>query len=239
MRACAYRLLRGESGDLAGGRAVAEDYAKGFKYLPPLYDALEEYEKNRRKYRTLVDFGPRLLDEIDKIAKEGSESYLARQPFWGRINDAWSRTEPPVFVLPAEGKVAEYARAVAESGKWKSKPKIVTDAEALEMKPGESVFVVYGTVASNKFLAKLAPRLPVRVEKGAVVVDGEKFAGDKLRLIVAAPHPDKPAIPMVIYTGTDDDVVVGINSVFHGPTGFVVADADRKIVGQGFLLRPR
>jgi hypothetical protein len=236
VRACAARLLRGEAGDLKAGRQVAEDVGRGFHYLPPLYRALDEFEKNRAKFKKLADFGPRLFDEIDRIAKEGVESYLARQPFRGRINEAWSISEKHsnlVYVVPSAGSVADYARTIL--GRIKSKPKVVTDKEALEMKAGESVFVVYGTPASNAFLAKLAPRLPVQVAKEAVIVDGERFEGAR-RLIAAVPNPDNPGMPLVIYTATDDALIEDINSLYHGPTGFVVGDEKRAIIAQGFLL---
>ena len=236
VRACAARLLRGEAGDLKAGRQVAEDVGGGFYYLPPLYAALEEFEKNRKRFRKLADFAPRLFDEIDRIAKEGADAYLARQPFRGRINDAWSIAEKHsnlVFVLPSDEKVADYARSIAE--RFKSKPKVVTGREALEMKTGNSVFVVYGTPTSNAFFARLAPKLPIRVEKDAVIVDGEKFEGVR-RLIAAVPNPEKPAWPLVIYTATSDSIVQGINSIFHGPTGFVVGDERRAIISQGFCL---
>lgn len=236
VRACAARLLRGETGELKAGRQVAEDVGRGFHYLPPLYETLGEFEKNRNRYKKLADFAPRLFDEIDRIAKEGADEYLARQPFRGRINDAWQIAEKNgnlVFVLPSDSTVAEYARTIA--GRFKSKPKVVTDKEALEMKAAESVFVLYGTPASNALFAKLAPKLPVQVEKGAVIVDGERFEGAR-RLIAAVPNPEKPAWPIVIYTATDDAIIPDINSIFHGPTGFVVGDDKRTVVGQGFLL---
>jgi len=237
VRAAAARLVRAELGDLEGGRQVADDYARGFRYLPPLYRALEEFEKNRGKFRRFADFAPRLFEEIDKIAREGAEAYWARQPFSGRLNDVWTypdHEDKLVFVTPAEGKAADYAKTIA--ARFKTGPKVVTDREALEMDAGKHIFVVYGTPASNAFLAKHAAKLPVRIEKDAIVVDGEKFPGEKLRLIAAVPNPLNPRIPMVLYTATDDEIVPGINSIFHGPTGFVVGDDDRKVLKQGFLL---
>ena len=237
VRAAAARLVRGELGDLEGARQVAEDYAKGFRYLPPLYRALEEYEKNRGKFQRLADFAPRLFEEIDKIAREGAEAYWARQPFAGRLNDVWTfpdHADKIVFVTPTEGNVAVYARSVAE--RFKVKPQIVTDHEALRLDAKKHIFVVYGTPSSNLFFKKHADKLPVRVEKNAIVVDGEKFRGDRLRLIAAVPNPVNPRLPMVLYTATDDEIVPGINGIFHGPTGFVVGDDERKVIRQGFLL---
>ncbi len=234
VRAAAARLIRGERGDVEGRAQVADDLSRGFRYLPPLYRALGDYEKDRAKYRRIGDFAPRLMEELEKIAREGAEAWWAGRPFAGRINDAWNaHKEKLVFVVPREERTAEYARSIAR--RFKPEPRVVRDEEALALKPADHVFVVYGTAGNNALLAGLADRLPFKVEESGVTVDGAKVEGNRLRLIAAVPHPAESRLPLLVYTATSADLVHGINGVFHGPTGFLVAGADGKEIRKGFF----
>lgn len=230
VRAAAARLVFLERDERAGGRQVADDLSRGFRYLVPLWKALDAFEKDRKRFPKFADFAPRMMEELEKITKEGSEAYWARQPFAGPINAVWANHKDKlVFVAPPED-----ARGIAR----KFEARIVTAEEALTMKLGEHVFIVYGTFTENAFLAKLAGCLPFKVEADAIAVDGERITGKGLRLIAAAPNPERPQLPIVIYTATKAELVSGINSVFHGPTAWIVADEQRKAVAKGHF-RPK
>jgi len=49
------------------------------------------------------------------------------------------------------------------------------------------------------------------------------YQGTDLRFISAWPNPQNPKRGILIYTAQQAGDIVGINSVFHGPTDYVVA----------------
>jgi len=61
---------------------------------------------------------------------------------------------------------------------------------------------LYGTPAENAVLAKIAPKLPIRVEKGAVVVGARRYEGADVGAKYVFPNPLNPERYVVVTTGT-------------------------------------
>jgi hypothetical protein len=82
--------------------------------------------------------------------------------------------------------------------------------------------VAYGTVKGNLWIAKLMDKLPLKIASDRIEGD-TAYSGVHLRLITAWPNPQNPKRGVLIYTAQQADDIVGINSVFHGPTDYVIA----------------
>lgn len=61
VRAVMIRLIARNYGEAAAARRLQEEGEKRFPYLKPMIERLREYEADRKRYPTLVDFYPRLL----------------------------------------------------------------------------------------------------------------------------------------------------------------------------------
>ena len=235
LRACEIQLHRAMFGE-DGAEALLQRYlSRGFRYLPPLVDALDAYVADREQWPTFADYGDELAAVFAGIAAQGAEAWWSSQTWALNLNDAMSLPgrEQRIVLPTGEGgeAAADYARSVGEQFATAT----VADAEVmLDDLPSGTVLRLYGTPTSNAVLGALIDRLPIAVAEDHVVVDGRRFDGEGLRLIAVLPHPNGGG-PVVVYTGTSDAAVVGINGVFHGPTGWVVAGPDDEPLGTGFV----
>jgi hypothetical protein len=100
--------------------------------------------------------------------------------------------------------------------------RILTDAEALQTDLSQNALSVYGTPRGNLWLAKYVTALPVVIEPNGITAD-RLYKGSDLRFISTWPHPQNSKVGMVIYTAQRAEDIVGINSIMHGPTDYVVA----------------
>jgi hypothetical protein len=164
---------------------------------------------------------------------EASLSDLSKskpRPFTGNINAVGADRGSVVLIVPTnesgkavQSKIQDYVKAIRDRF-YKDRP-ILTDEEALKQDLSSNAIVVYGTTEGNLWLAKHFTELPVQIESDRIVAD-EVYSGDDLRFITSWPNPGNPAKGLRIYTAQRAEDVVGINSVFHGPTDYVVAKGE-------------
>jgi len=79
--------------------------------------------------------------------------------------------------------------------------------------------------------------VPVTIEPNSIVSDLE-YEGTDLRFITAWPNPDNPRRGVLIYTAQRAQDVVGINSVTHGTTDYVIAQGET-ILGAGSYMKSK
>ena len=108
---------------------------------------------------------------------------------------------------------------------------IMSDEEALKSDLTNKNIIVYGTVEGNLFLRRYSDGFPFSVRDDGITLDRE-YAGDSLRLITGLPSPVNPENGIVIYTAQKAEDIPDINSIFHGPTDYVVARG-AEILGSG------
>jgi tetratricopeptide (TPR) repeat protein len=70
VRAVMLRLMARRLGGAAAAEQLAFEHPERFHWLRPMIAALQDYEKDRRRWPTLADFYPRLLDAIRPDAAE-------------------------------------------------------------------------------------------------------------------------------------------------------------------------
>lgn len=129
-------------------------------------------------------------------------------------------------------KVSEYLDIIQNFLRERFKIEVpkVSDIEALKMDLKERVLLIYGTPNSNMVLEKLMKEFPFTVTKNGIKL-GEKFyAGEDLRFITVYINPMNKTLPILIYTATRDEGILGINSLFHGPTDYILYRGRDKVV---------
>jgi hypothetical protein len=152
--------------------------------------------------------------------------------FRGPINAAGETSPSTVLIVPTneadkgvERKIHDYVRGIQKfiAGKFPARDvKVLTDVEALQTDLSQSAVSVYGTPQGNLWLAKYIDALPVVIEPNGVTTY-RLYEGSNLRFISAWPHPQNAKLGMVIYTAQRAEDIVGMNSVMHGPTDYLVA----------------
>ena len=227
VRAVAARLAYQQISKEAPERTLLYEKTRGFFYVEALCKRLEKYENERNKYRTFADFSPELIDVFKELSEKklGSEFYSV--PFTGTINAVVSDNKAVVLIVPtnennktAQDRIHAYVTAIRDKF-FKDSP-ILTDKDALKKDLSSNSIVVYGTPAGNIWLSKHITELPVRIASDQITAE-TAYPGEHLRFISAWPNPQNPKKGIVLYTAQQAEDVMDINSVFHGPTDYVIA----------------
>lgn len=150
----------------------------------------------------------------------------------GSINAAAAGAKQ-VILAQDDAAIHRYARAIQK--RFFKKAELIDDKHAAKTSWAGVDLIVYGT-PEHAWIRKLT--LPFRYEDDAVVVEGRRFEGKRLRLIAAIRNPDDPERRAVLYTAAKAEDLLDVNDVFHGPTQWVVADGTRILAAGSFLGGP-
>jgi hypothetical protein len=236
VRAVTTRLNYLHKGKEGGDRALAGEKTYGFAYVEALCKKLELYEADREKYPTFSSFYPQLVETFKELSERdlGPDFYLI--PFNGTINAVSVNKDDVILVVPTNERdkgeqenIHEYVRKLKDMF-YKDNP-LIADKEALKRDLSKHAVVIYGTTGGNLLLAKYIKELPFSIEQDKVVAD-KVYEGENLRFITAWPNPDNTKRGILIYTAQKAEDIPGINSVFHGPTDYVIAQ-ELKILHSG------
>jgi hypothetical protein len=238
VRAVTTRLVCREIGSKAGAQALDREKTRGFAYVGALCESLARYEKQRDKYPTFVDFYPELVSVFRGLSEKhlGQDFYAI--PFKGTINAAVVDRTSAILVVPTNEKDKRVQEKIhsfvgnIQKRFFKGRP-ILTDKEALQKDLSKSTVIAYGTPKGNLFIAKYIAGIPVRIESDRIVAD-KVYEGANLRFITAWPNPHNPEKGMVFYTAQRAANVLNINSVFHGPTDYVIARAAEPLTSANY-----
>lgn len=239
VRAVHIRLAGREIGKEAAARLRRHDRMRGFFYVDALCERLKEYENQRNKYPTMEAFYPRLVDVFRGLSEKDLGDQFYSAPL-GNINSVVSDRESMVFVVPTNERdeaVEQRIRAFAEAirDKFFDNRPVITDEQALQRDLSSNSLIVYGTPTGNLWLAQHIGDIPVRIERDRIVAD-TVYVGSNLRFITIWPNPQNPEKGVVIYTAQRPEAVIDINSVFHGPTDYVVAK-EREILRASYYKK--
>jgi len=235
VRAANVRFSYLEDGEKAGKRAMQHEKNRGFAYVEVIAERLMEYEDNRDRYPTLESFYPRIIDlfkELDEM-ELGDDFFMI--PFTGTINAVFGNKKSITIILPtnesdkdAQDDIHNYVESLVKEIQNLQNAVIISDSEALKMDLANSSILVYGTFDGNQWLAEHLKDLPVKIKADEIIAD-KNYGGENLRFITAWPNPYNPSLGMVIYTAQKAEDITGINSIFHGPTDYVVASGNEAL----------
>ena len=76
------------------------------------------------------------------------------------------------------------------------------DTEVTEDDLRGRTVVLYGNPSSNRVLARVADRLPVRFERGAIVVGSQRWTGPGVGAVFVAPSPFDSGHYVLVKAGT-------------------------------------
>jgi hypothetical protein len=236
VRAVTARLAYIHDGNLEGKRALNRETGNGFLYIHGLVKKLKHYEKNRDVYPSFNDFYPELLQAFEEYMPEYAGEKSRRPVFAGNINNAMLNKENIILIIPTheidqaiQKDLHEYVGAV----KMRIFPnaKILTDEEALAENLSAFKIIAYGTLDGNSYLKAIKDDLPFKIESDSIIAD-TVYHGTHLRYISSWQNPENPQNGMVIYTAQRAEDIIEINSVFHGPTDYLIARSKETLVDE-------
>lgn len=235
VRAVTTRLSYLKINQETGDNALFNERKRGFFYIPALCERLKYYESNRDKFKTFSEFYPEVIKVFEELANRDLGKDFYSIPFEGTINAVGfdknsviiiipTNEEDPVIQMNIHDFVNEYHKFYPESS-------IIMDTEAMKRDLSEYSLIVFGTMEGNKWLKENSSIFPFKIEPNRIVAD-TVYEGVDLRFISAWPHPQNPKRGVLVYTAQQAKDIIRINSVFHGPTDYVVA-RERSIIKAG------
>jgi hypothetical protein len=227
VRALTTRYSYLKVGEEAGDKSLQNEKRRSFFYVPALCERLQYYENNRDKYKTFAQFYPELIKVFEDLSKQdlGKDFYFI--PYEGTINAVGQDKNSVILIIPTnEGdleiqkKIHDFVRQYQQ--RFFPQSPIITDAEANKRDLSQNALILFGTMNGNLWLKENATKFPFKIEKSRIVADKD-YEGTDLRLISAWPNPQNSKRGILIYTAQQAKDVIKINSVFHGPTDYVIA----------------
>ena len=155
-------------------------------------------------------WNPRLVKRAGKwSAGVPADELRKRHALQGPIDDAfWNRfvmvkpTGQGMHSAVAEWVEAESKHAITEwRRQFRGEAMVKTDAEITGADIASSNLVLWGDPQSNKVLARLADKLPVKWTRDAVVVGGQSYPAATHAAILIYPNPLNPKKYVVLNSG--------------------------------------
>ena len=81
---------------------------------------------------------------------------------------------------------------------------------------------IYGSPQNHSLFQQVRDQLPIRFEDDGIVVGRKKFMGQDTGAIFVCPNPLSPEHRLVIYGTVSPQALTDMNSIFHGPTDYVI-----------------
>jgi len=235
VRAATARLIALEYGEAAGSEEVQQQLCNGFAYIKPLYEDLIFFEQNRERAGSFEDYFPAFLETFEDVREVGTDEFTRMMGM--TINSVLMLDIPRLYVLPTaeqdavvQSSLHTYVREIRDM--FMPGSEIITDTAALSRDLSGHVLVVYGTLEGNRYLSQLSSELPVEIREDGSIKTGQTLTGSRLRFISVFPNPMWNDSWLVIYTACRTEDVIGINSVYHGMTEYVVTD-DTELLESG------
>lgn len=242
VRAVSTRLNYMHKGKEEGDRALQAEKTYGFAYVEALCRELDNYEKNRDEFSTFTSFYPQLVKTFKELSERDLGPDFYHIPFTGTINGVTVNKDDVILVVPSnekdramQEKIHEYVAMIKERF-YQNNP-LITDKEALDWDLSKYAVVMYGTPEGNLLLTKYIGELSVTIEKEKISAD-KVYEGENLRFITAWPNPQNPNRGFLIYSAQRAEDIPGINSVFHGPTDYVISQ-ELKVLHSGDYIKDK
>lgn len=230
VRAVTTRLAYIYKGEEAGNQALYKELGQSFYYIEPLCKSLEYYEQNRDIYPSFESYYPTLINVFKELSELDLPDSFYQIDFKGPINSAYANIDSLdlVLIIPTneaneeeQDYLVKYVEAIRDQ--FYIDTQLTKDTDALEMDLSNSIVIAYGTMEGNLWLSEHMSSFPFKIYEDRIVAD-KIYEGTDLSYITAMPNPDNYKNPAIIYTGQNATSIININSVFHGPTDYVVIE---------------
>jgi len=229
VRAITVRLACKHLGEEEGKASLKLERIRNFSYVRELCDKLKIYEKERENYPSFIDFYPELVKVFKNLADQdlGEDYYIVPFSEVGTMNRVYTNKKSLIYIVSTmendkkdQERLEKYVQSIRDT--FSKKSPILTDAEALERDLSSNNIVVYGTLDGNLWLKKHFASLAKNIKRDRIVTSRD-FQGSGLRFMTAMPNPLNRNLGVNIYTAQEAKDIIGVNSVSHGSSDYVVA----------------
>jgi len=196
--------------------------------------------KRKDKYPSFIDFYPELVKVFKSLLEQnlGEDFYIIPFAEVGTMNRVYNNKKSLIYIVSTmekdeedQTRLEKYVRSIRNT--FSKKSLILTDKEALEKDLSSNNIVVYGTFEGNLWLKKHFSNLAKNIKPDRIVTNKEVL-GSGLRFLTARPNPLNTNFGVNIYTAQKAKDIIGVNSVMHGGTDYVVAKGTKVLQSAGY-----
>ncbi len=228
VRAVTARMSSIFDGERAGKISLQQQKQLSFAYIDSLASVLIVYEKNRDKYPSFKDFYPILIEVFKRLSKSDLGEDFYKNPFKGPINQVYINAPSIIYIIPTnefakdiESDIHDYVEKMRD--RFIASAAILTDIEALDSDLSQNNIIAYGTIKGNLWIKKNFESLADFIKPDKIITD-RVHEGENLRFISTFPNPENFEKGVILYIAQQAADVVKINSIYHGPTDYIVCD---------------
>lgn len=146
---------------------------------------------------------------------------LPRTRFNGPINTAFSALRRlTTKLLASPGAVMKYVEEVR--GQVHAETPIIEVGKLTWADLANQNTTLYGTPDTHPLIRDVLAESGWDINANYIAIGSRKFEGEHLVMIACRSRPSDPTLSDVIYTGANEEDVVGINFLHHGPSDFVI-----------------
>lgn len=191
--------------------------AAAFELLLASSSTAAELEKQRAEIvSALVAHQIALSDMVRTVAVR-----LPRARFTGPINAAFAPLRRLTTKLVAStGAIQKYCEEIRGQLQI-DMPMVTADKLTWAGLANEST-CLYGTPDANHLIRDVLAESGWEVTPGYIAIGARKFEGENLVLIACRSRPSDPTLCDVVYAGANEENVIGINFLHHGPSDYVI-----------------
>ena len=134
----------------------------------------------------------------------------------------------PAGVARLKVYTEKVAKGAAKYDKKKSGYRVIPDTDFKAKDLSNGTIYLYGPFEQNSVAVKYLRKLPFTITSKKIQFSKYTFSGEEVGMIFIWPQPDMKNY-FICYTGTSYNAVNGCNSVFHGPTDYIIySEIDKK-----------
>lgn len=146
---------------------------------------------------------------------------LPRARFAGPINGAFTPLRRlTTKVVSSPGAVTAYCEDMRV--KLNTETEIVEADKVTWADLADHSTALYGTPDNHHLLRDALAESGWEVAAGHIAIGGRRFEGEHLVIIACRARPGDPTLSDLVYAGANEQDVIGINFLHHGPSDYVI-----------------
>ena len=230
IRAITIKLAENRYGLDVANNLMLNEISRSFIYIEPILTQLDDYMNNRDTYTLFSDFYSLLIENSFNLALTTNyqEKYLKN------LNNTFKDIDFIVISESAKAEVSGYVKDI--KNKFFKDTPLITDKEAIEKGLSKYSFLIYGTIENNLLLQNFKANLPIQILDSSINADKEYLTHNG-KAIFNMKNPLNTEEYIIVYTAQNQEGIVDINNVFHGPTNYIVFEDRNKIHTKGFVVK--
>lgn len=222
-------------------RALYNEKKKGFYYIDLIYNKLQDYELNRKKFPTFKDFYVNLIEVFSQLSKMNLIDFY-KLKFKGGINDVVKNINSLFIILPSneldKEQQNEFNSKISSSfiEKGINPANIITDNQAINMNLSDKCLYVYGTINGNLWMDKYKELFPFVFNCDNLIFNDKKYIGEDLSLVCSIPNPEDEFNGVNLYTSQKFDDILNTRNNFIPFTDFIICKGQKVLASGEYLL---